>query len=71
MTGAPHLTGDMDLRMDLQRACARLTERQRAVLALTLDGYTQREVGEMLRVSHVAVHYHLAAARRILEQSLN
>ena len=71
MTGAPHLTGDMDLRMDLQRACARLTERQRVVLALTMEGYTQREVGEMLGIERSVVARHLAAAQGKLEQSFN
>ena len=71
MRGAPHLTTAIDLRLDLQRACARLTERQRAVLALVLEGYTQREIGERLGIERSVVARHLAAAQGKLEQSLN
>jgi len=50
-----HNTADADLRLDLQRACARLTERQRAVLCMVLEGYTQREIGERLGMAQQTV----------------
>jgi len=38
-----------------KRACARLTERQRAVLCMVLEGYTQREIGESLGMARETV----------------
>ena len=60
-----------DLRLDLRDACRRLTARQREVVALTVDGYTQREIGERMGIAHQVVSQHWAAALAILEQSLN
>ena len=60
-----------DLRLDLRDACGRLTARQRQVMALTLDGYTQREIGERMGIEQSVVSRHLTAARWKIEQSLN
>ena len=64
-----HNVSDVDLRLDLRRACSRLTERQRAVLVLVLEGYTQEEIGEMLGIAQPTVFHHLVAIRAYVEDS--
>jgi len=43
-------TDDSDVRLDLERAAARLTERQRQALWLWCQGYTQEEIARRLGV---------------------
>ena len=52
----------VDERLDLELAIKQLTEKQREALAYWLEGYTQREIGAMLGVSQVAVHYRIGGA---------
>lgn len=66
-----HNVDDVDLRLDLRRACERLTERQRAVVVLTMEGYTQEEIGEALGIAQCVVSRHWAAAMANIEQSFN
>ena len=56
----------LDDLVDVRRAVARLTARQREVLALTVAGWTQEEIGERLGIERSVVTRHLAAARRNL-----
>ena len=44
-----------DLSLDLRAAFATLTERQRIVVTLYYDGWTQREIGQVLGVSQPAI----------------
>ncbi len=44
-----------DISLDLDRAFAALTPKQKLVLTLYYDGFTQAEIGVMLGVSHQAV----------------
>jgi len=60
----------IDTLVDVGRAMARLTERQREVLALTVAGWTQEEIGAELGVTHQVVSEHLAKARGALESYL-
>lgn len=52
--------------VDLRPALAKLTHRQRQVLALTVAGWTQEEIGEELGIGQPRVWKHLAAARKKL-----
>ena len=46
---------DTDLRLDLDDALQTLTGKQRTVIALWSQGYSQEEIGRCLGVSHQAV----------------
>jgi len=48
-------TDDSDLRLDLERAIARLTPKQRAALWLWCQGYTQEEIAAALGIAHQQV----------------
>jgi RNA polymerase sigma factor (sigma-70 family) len=61
-----HNVDDVDLRLDLSRACARLTERQRAALVLVVGGLSQAEAAEQLGIGQPAVSYRLTRARERL-----
>ena len=60
----------IDDLVDVGRAVERLTNRQREVLALTVAGWTQEEIGEELGITHQVVSEHLAKARETLESYL-
>ena len=60
----------IDDLVDVGRAVTRLTARQREVLALTVAGWTQEEIGAELGVTHQVVSEHLAKARETLESYL-
>jgi RNA polymerase sigma factor (sigma-70 family) len=60
----------IDDLVDVGRAMARLTARQREVLALTVAGWTQEEIGAELGVTQQVVSEHLAAARETLGRYL-
>lgn len=60
----------IDDLVDVGRAMERLTARQREVLALTVAGWTQEEIGERLGIAHQVVSEHLAKARETLESYL-
>ena len=49
-------------KIDLDAALSSLTERQREVVLLYADGYTQREIGGMLEISHQSVSRILSRA---------
>lgn len=55
-----------DVVLDLAPAIAALTDRQRQVLALTVEGYTQREIAARLGIAQRVVCEYLAAARATL-----
>jgi RNA polymerase sigma-70 factor (ECF subfamily) len=68
---AEHLAMDLRLSGDLQRALARIPERQRAALLLAeLHDLTGLELAEALGVSHVAARALLTRARQSLRQAL-
>jgi RNA polymerase sigma-70 factor (ECF subfamily) len=68
---AEHLAMDARLSGDLQRALARIPERQRAALLLAeLHDLTGLELAEALGVSHVAARALLTRARESLRQAL-
>lgn len=48
-------TDDSDLRLDLERAAARLTDKQRRALWLWCQGYTQREIAATCGIAHQQV----------------
>ena len=45
-----------ELRIDLERAIARLTPKQRLALSLWLQGYTQEEIGQRMGIAQKNVH---------------
>ena len=45
----------IDIRLDLERLAARLTTKQRRVLVLVVQGYTQEEIGDLHGVTQQAV----------------
>ena len=59
-----------DVRLDLQDALGRLTARQREVMALTVLGFTQEDIGAWLGIERSVVARHKAAAKRILARLL-
>jgi RNA polymerase sigma-70 factor (ECF subfamily) len=68
---AEHLVMDARLSGDLQRALARIPERQRAALLLAeLHDLSGLELAEALGVSHVAARALLTRARESLRQAL-
>lgn len=65
-----HNVADADLRLDLRRACERLTERHREAVGLIVAGLTQQEAAEVLGVGRTAVTMRLKRAReRIAKQT--
>lgn len=46
---------------------SRLTDRQKACLELVAQGYTAKEIGRILGISHSTVNNHLQAAIQLLE----
>jgi len=68
---AEHLVMDANLSGDMQRALARIPERQRAALLLAeLHDLTGVELAAALGVSHVAARALLTRARESLRQAL-
>ena len=68
---AEHMVMDMRLSGDMQRALARIPERQRAALLLAeLHDLTGLELAAALGVSHVAARALLTRARESLRQAL-
>lgn len=68
---AEHLVMDVRLSSDMQRALARIPERQRAALLLAeLHDLTGLELAAALGVSHVAARALLTRARESLRQAL-
>ena len=61
---------DVDDRLDLEYALAQLSPRQRRVLTLWAQGYTQEEMAEEYGVTQVAVHYWIEDATYILRPIL-
>lgn len=53
--------------IDVEGALAKLTKRQREVLALAMLGWTQEEIAQRLGICQQVVGEHLAKAREILE----
>lgn len=60
----------IDDLVDVGRAVTRLTARQRQVLALTVAGWTQEEIGRTLGITHQVVSEHLARARKMVRRYL-
>jgi len=58
----------IDDLVDVGRAVTRLTDRQREVLALTVAGWTQEEIGAELGVTQQVVGEHLAKVRELVLQ---
>jgi len=57
-----HGTEDSDLRLDLERALARLTPKQRRALQLWYQGYTLEEIAVQAGVTKMAICYRIKAA---------
>jgi len=57
---------------DLYKAIQELPIHARTVFSLyVVDGYKHREIGELLKISEQTSKYHLAAARKTLQQKLS
>ncbi len=59
----------VDIAIDLHRAMLCLTNKQREVFMLVMDGYTQREAAAMLGVSRRSVRDRLARAIATMQRS--
>jgi len=59
----------MDAVIDLAAAMARLTEKQRRVISLWVQGYTQEEIAQIEGIARTTVQEQLDAARRTLANS--
>ncbi|NLG26588.1 MAG: sigma-70 family RNA polymerase sigma factor [Chloroflexi bacterium] len=60
-------TERVHLRIDLERATARLTQKQRVALWLVLQGYTQAEIAAQHGVGRPAIAMRIRRARETLE----
>ena len=61
--------GGIDSRIDIGRLLFRLAPKQRAVLHLTaIEGYTDREIAEILGIASSSVRVHRLRARRRLAE---
>ncbi len=58
------------IRMDIQAACAKLTEQQRSALLLWADGYTYREIADRMRISQRRAGELIELARRNARRTL-
>ena len=67
---APDPKPGLYLRLDLEEALKKLTPRQRQVVDLLANGYTEREIADRLGISPPAVHHLLDKARVILKKFL-
>ena len=59
---------DIDQRIDLVSALNKLSPRQRKVVILWAQGYTQQEIADEYGVTQVAVHYWIRDATYILRE---
>jgi RNA polymerase sigma-70 factor (ECF subfamily) len=67
----PAAAGDHPLRLELEDAVARLDERPRsAFLMSAVEGFTHREIGEILGITEAASRSLLFEARRELQRML-
>jgi RNA polymerase sigma factor (sigma-70 family) len=62
---------DVDLRLDLEAASERLTDKQRQVVVLYLAGYTQAEIGVALGIARTSVRDHIAGAKGKFHEFVN
>ena len=70
--GHEQVVSDLGGNHDVWEAVRRLPRRQRQVVALFhVEGYTRREVGQILGISEESVKTHLDRARRRLERELD
>jgi len=60
----------IDTLVDVERAVTRLTARQRAVLALAVEGWTQEEIAREMGIAQPVVCEHLTMARETLAGNL-
>lgn len=65
------ITPDVDLRLDLQRALDLLPEQQQEIVGLSMLGYGNREIGEILGIPSGTVGSRLYRARKNLERLLD
>jgi len=63
-------TDAIDERMDVERALLELTDKQRAVILLAMQGYTHREIAELLGIARESVTLRLLRARNSYKISL-
>ena len=61
---------DPEFLVCLQEAIGELSPRQRQVLLLTVQGYSQREIAEMLGIAQRTACEYLQAARKKLSATL-
>lgn len=58
------------IRTDLERFAASRDERDREILNMLMQGMTEREIGEALKVSHVAVYKRIVKMREALRNAI-
>lgn len=63
-------TDGSDMRLDLERAAAALTDKQRRALWLWCQGYTQEEIAKSMGVTKMAVCFRLQCAARTIRDHL-
>ena len=62
--------GLVDVIIDMKRAMTELTPKQREALDLWLQGYTQKEIGERLGITHSSVCRRLQNAFAMMRMAL-
>lgn len=60
----------LDLKLVLHDALQQLTPKQRTVIELTAQGYTEQEIAQQLHISQPAVHHLLTKAQARLRKIL-
>ena len=62
-------TDAIDERMDVERALLELTDKQRAVILLAMQGYTHREIAELLGVTRKSITLRISRVRNGYQNS--
>lgn len=64
-------TDAIDERMDVERALLELTDKQRAVILLAMQGYTHNEIARLLGVTRVSVTLRISRVRNVYQNSVS
>jgi len=64
-------TETIDQAIDIERALACLTARQREAVTLAMQGYTHNEIARLLGVTRVSVTLRISRVRNVYQNSVS
>lgn len=64
-------TETIDESIDIERALACLTARQREAVTLAMQGYTHNEIARLLGVTRVSVTLRISRVRNVYQNSVS